>query len=435
MDTNKGMKQTTTIRVAKSIVLIAAVPAILIGYAEGPPARRTGAPGEANCTQCHTGTAVNGGGGQVSITYSGGTSYTPGTAGKFTITITDSAARVYGFEASARLDSNTQNGQAGSFTAGTGMQVLTDAGVQFIEHTAPRQSGVIDIDWTPPAAGSGPVTVYFAANAANGNGNPTGDHIYTGSVKLTEAQATSQKPSITQGGVGDAFTGQTGVTSNGWTAIYGSNFASGTRTWDNAPELAQGQLPTSLDGVSVTINGKSAPVYFISPGQVNVLAPTDDATGDVQVVVKNAGGESSPITVRKSSVLPALYSPFGQNGRLFVTVVENSTGAILGKPGVETRATRAVKPGDVVQFYASGLGATNPAIPTNQVVKTPAALVNTPTIRINDVPVSIIGSALVGSGLYQINATIPDVPNGDQPIVLTIAGTSSSNNVFITVQR
>jgi uncharacterized protein (TIGR03437 family) len=187
--------------------------------------------------------------------------------------------------------------------------------------------------------------------------------------------------------------------------------------------------------VSVTINGRPAPVFFISPTQVNVLAPSDDTTGNVQVVLRNAAGESAPITVSKTGLLPAMYAPFSQGDRFFVTAVENSSGAILGKSGVEPRATRAFRPGDVVQFYATGLGPTNPARPADQVVPAATPLVNTPAIRINDVPVQILGSALVGSGLYQINATIPDVPNGDQPIVVEIGGARSSSSVSITIQR
>ena len=79
-----------------------------------------GAPGDSTCAMagCHTGTALNGGGGSVQLTSSAGTSYTPGQQQTLTLVITDSRARVYGFQASARLDSNPTNGQAGDFSAG-----------------------------------------------------------------------------------------------------------------------------------------------------------------------------------------------------------------------------------------------------------------------------------------------------------------------------
>ena len=65
-----------------------------------------------------TWTAVNGGGGTAVLTSSAGTTYTPGQQQTLTLTITDSRARVYGFQASARVDSNSTNGQAGNFTPG-----------------------------------------------------------------------------------------------------------------------------------------------------------------------------------------------------------------------------------------------------------------------------------------------------------------------------
>lgn len=441
----QSMTKSRRIIAAKIVTVLSVIPAAILANSGGALPRHTGAPGDTTCMDCHTGGA---GGGNVAITYSGGASYTPGQRGTFTVTITDAAARRWGFQASARLASNASNGQAGTLhSTSTQTQVICESGgslpcsasapVQFVTHASGGTSANrFEFDWTPPAEAAGDVRVYVAGNAANANGQPTGDSIYTSSLTLTAAAGEpGNRPSISEGGVADAFTYQRGVAAGAWTAIFGQNLATNTRNWDGSPEFAQNKLPLALDGVSVTINGRPAPVFFISPGQVNVLAPSDDSTGNVQVVVKNAAGESTPLSVSKSRLLPALYSPFGQNQRLFVTGVENASGAILGKAGVEPRATRAFRPGDVVQFYATGLGATNPARPADEVVPAPTPLVDTPVVRINNVPVQVLGAALVGSGLYQINATIPDVPNGDHPIVVEIGGASSSNTVSISIQR
>ena len=392
------------------------------------------------------GTAVNAGGGNVQITYSGGSNYTPGQRGKFTVTITDANARAYGFEVSARLGSNLDNGQAGTLHPGQGVQVVCEddgnppcranAPVQFVTHTQPRNAGTFEFEWTPPADAQGEIRVYVAGNAANGNGTNTGDRIYTASIALTPAQTGGgNRPSISQRGVADAFTFQEGLAENTWIALFGTNLAAETRTWDNAPEFAQNRLPTELAGVSVTVNGKPAAVYAVTPTQVNVLAPLDSATGDVQIVLKNANGESTPVTARKVNLLPGLYAPFAQEGRLFVTARLNSDASILGKPVVEPRATRAFRPGDVVQFYANGLGPTSPAVPASQFVASPLALVNQPTVRIADTNVEVLGAAMVGSGFYQINARIPELPNGDHPIVVETGGARSASNVYITIQR
>ena len=54
--------------------------------------------------------------------------------------------------------------------------------------------------------------------------------------------------------------------------IYGSNLATATRKWSGA-DFTGSKAPTALEGTSVTVNGKSAFVAFISPGQVNVQVP------------------------------------------------------------------------------------------------------------------------------------------------------------------
>jgi uncharacterized protein (TIGR03437 family) len=373
--------------------------------------------------------------GNVQLTYSGGTTYTPGQGGTFTVTITDPNAQRWGFEASPRTSSNAQ---AGTIEAGPGTQVLNANSLQYVTHNPAKMGaspGTFEFNWTPPAEAAGEITVYVAANAANGNGQNTGDTIYTSNLKLTAAQAGGSLPSISEGGVADAFTYQRGVASGAWIAIFGQNLASTTRNWDGSPEFGQNMLPLSLDGVSVTINDKPAPVFFISSGQVNVLAPLDDATGDVRIVVKNANGESTPVTAQKSAFLPALYAPFGQNDRLFVTGVENATGAILGKRGVDSRATRAFRPGDVVQFYATGLGPTNPSVPVDQVVSQPAQVVETVEMHIDQTEVEVLGAVLQASGLYQINARIPDVPDGDHTIRIKVGGAESAENVSIAIQR
>lgn len=439
------MERSRKILIAKFATILSVIPVVVVANSGGAPPARTGAPGEQTCASvgCHTGTPVNSNNGNVSITYSGGSNYVPGQTGRFTVTITDSGAdrRAYGFQAAAKLASG---GQAGALAAGTGMQVFCaderrppcrdEAPIQYITHTAPKGTGTFDFDWTPPATASGAITVYVAGNAANGNGSNTGDRIYTSSITLTPGASGGPSPAISSGGVADAFTFQQGVAPNAWVALFGTNLSSETRTWDGTPELGQQRLPTTLAGVSVTIDGRPAPVYAVSPGQVNVLTPVGIGAGDVQVVLRNANGETTS-TARALNVLPGFYAPFAQNNRLFVTGVNNANGAILGKAGVEPRATRAFRPGDVVQFYANGLGATNPAVGENQFIAAPRSLVNTPSIRINDVPVEVLGSALVGSGLYQVNARIPDVPDGDHPIVIETGGARSGSNVSITIQR
>ena len=444
------MNRNQIILAAKCVVLLSVAPAIMYSLSGGAPTRHTGAPGDQTCAECHLGTPLNGGAGKVEITYSGGSTYTPGQRGRFTVVVNDSDGRNrWGFEVSPRLASSLQNSQAGTLHSvdGNTQVECEDGGTQdacragqpqFVTHTtAGTRSNRFEFEWTPPNTGAGEVRIYVAGNAANGNGSNSGDRIYTASLSLTESAGTGggTRPAISEGGIADAFNFQRSVASNTWISIFGTNLATATRDWNGTPELTQGRLPMVLEGVSVTVNGKQAAVYSVSPGQVNFLAPSDLDTGTVQVVLRNAAGETQPMTAQKVDFLPALYAPFAQNNTLFVTAVDNASGAILGKPGVEPRAARAFKPGDIVQFYVNGLGPTNPAVATDRQFEGMPRVVNQPSVRIANVSAEIFGAVLRFPGLYQIGARIPEVPDGDQPIVVEVGGVRSPANVSITIQR
>lgn len=179
----------------------------------GPDPRYTGAPGDdpKACTACHFGTPLNGGAGSVKIVLPGAATYTPGVTQHILVQVADPAQKRWGFQLTARLATDLANGQAGDFTPSDGnTQVICDNGqkapcpspnmVKFIEHTSAgtrpgtANGATFELDWTPPAAGSGDVMLYAAGNAANGDNNLTGDHIYTTSVKLSAASSPPPAP-------------------------------------------------------------------------------------------------------------------------------------------------------------------------------------------------------------------------------------------------
>jgi hypothetical protein len=106
------MGRSKRIIVAKIAVAVSVIPALIYAYAEGPPARHTGAPGDQLCTACHLG-AANSGGGRVDVSFPGGLTYAPGVKQQWTVTVTDAQARRWGFELSVRLASDKSKGQAG----------------------------------------------------------------------------------------------------------------------------------------------------------------------------------------------------------------------------------------------------------------------------------------------------------------------------------
>jgi Reeler domain len=188
------------------LTILLSFAAIIYAYATGPDPRYTGAPGDdpKACTSsgCHSDSALNSGSGNVVVSFPDGLTYTPGVQQTLTIVITDAVAKAWGFQMTARLDSDLSKGQAGDFTAGPGQFVLCDnssfkgskgcpanAPVQFIEHSNPFTTNTIKVTWTPPATNVGGIHIYVAAIAANKDGNDTGDHTYTANYALSGGPA------------------------------------------------------------------------------------------------------------------------------------------------------------------------------------------------------------------------------------------------------
>ncbi|MCC7343192.1 MAG: hypothetical protein IT170_19070 [Bryobacterales bacterium] len=375
--------------------------------------------------------------------------YVPGVKQTLRITLTHPTARRWGFQLTARVASDPAR-KAGVFTSNAETQVrcgLVGTAVapcgnelEFVEHVVAgtaaesQAARTWEVDWTPPESAVGDVIFYAAGNAANNNGANTGDFIYTATATINAATGGGPRPAITAGGIRDAFNFTSNISSHSWVAIAGTNLSAAERTWDGA--IQGNNLPLSLAGVSVKINNKEAPVYYVSPGQVNVLAPLDDAVGDVQVVVSNINGDSAPLTIRRAAAAPAFFTPFAQNNRFFVTAVALD-GTILGKVGVDPRARRAARPGETIQIFGSGFGATNPPAPTERLVTGSPALAAKPTIRVGEATADFAGNGnLISSGVYQFNVTIPaSLADGDHAIVATAGGATSANTVFISVAR
>lgn len=96
------------------------------------------------------------------------------------------------------------------------------------------------------------------------------------------------------------------IAQNTWIEIKGTNLAPGMRSWQNA-DFVNNQMPTQLDRVSVTVNGKSAFVSYISSTQVNILTPLDSAQGPVPVQLMNGSGKSAVSNVQLEQSAPGFF--------------------------------------------------------------------------------------------------------------------------------
>jgi len=225
-----------------------------------------------------------------------------------------------------------------------------------------------------------------------------------------------------------------GVASATWVAITGTNLSTSTRAWSNG-DFASGNLPTTLDGVSVKINGKAAYVYFISPGQINVLAPDDPATGPVPVQVTNSQGVSNTYSANKQVVSPAFFN-YSQAGGRYSVIQASATNELVGPPGIFGQSLTTVRaaPGEYLTLYATGLGPVASGQPSGQLVQTASPIVAPVNVLIGNVKANVAFAGLVGSGLYQLNVVVPNLPSGDAPIVVSVNGNPSSGQDYVPIQ-
>ncbi len=236
------------------------------------------------------------------------------------------------------------------------------------------------------------------------------------STLLTPTFSTTDIP------VENGATYQAGIVSGSWVAIKGQNLATATRTWW-PDEIVGPILPVEIDHVRVTINGKNAAVEYVSPTQVNVQAPTDAATGPVDIQVIRDGTPSAVIKANYVSSAPGFFM-YGANGKNFAAGAHLS-GAYLGDiPG-----TLPAIPNEVILLFATGLGES-----TGGIAPPVTQLVPSPTVTIGGVAATVQFAGLIYPGEWQLNVVVPTVSAGEQPITITYGGaTSSSVSTYIAI--
>ncbi len=256
--------------------------------------------------------------------------------------------------------------------------------------------------------------VYFTAGTADET------HGFLGSLQAG--------PAITANGIANAASFGTTISPGGFVTVVGANLASTTRTWTPA-DFINNKVPTTLDGVTATIDGIPAYVYFISPSQVNLVAPADPKQGPVQVVISNNGLVSASGTVTEATYAPAFF--ISKSNYIAATHADFS---LIGPVTLFPNSSTPAKPGETIILYATGLGATNPPQDFTGVPNLPAPSAVLPTVTIGGAPATVTYSGMTFIGLFQINVVVPAATtSGDQPVVLTIGGVSSQAGALISV--
>jgi adhesin/invasin len=168
----------------------------------------------------------------------------------------------------------------------------------------------------------------------------------------------------------------------------------------------------------VTINGVPAPLYYVSPTQINGQIPYETAAGSATAVIAVNGSAPAQISF---SVVPASPSVLVYNGNHAVAV--NQDGRV-------NAPTIPALPGDIEVLYLTGIGQAVPAVATGAGAPSvsPFAMVNySASITLNGQPCQVffLGLAPGFPALAQANFQIPTLPPGDYSLVVTVNGVSS----------
>ena len=255
-------------------------------------------------------------------------------------------------------------------------------------------------------------------------------------IKLTAiaTAAVVPEPQVIITDVVDGGSFQSGIAQSGWVTIRGTSLSATTRTWEGK-DFSGERMPTELDGVKVSMNGRPAVVYYVSPTQLNVLAPLIGTSGTANVTVTNRQGTASK-TVPIQSVRPSFFMLDPENRRYVAGV--HLDGFYVGKPGLYPAApdlTRPLTSRGRAQLYGTGWGATSPAQPEGLVFSDARPLANASNVHITigGLPATVEFAGAISPGLYQFNIVAPDLPAGDHAIIGEINGASTQANAFITL--
>jgi uncharacterized protein (TIGR03437 family) len=315
----------------------------------------------------------------------------------------------------------------------------------------------VTVSGASSGAGSATVTVVVAANTSGATLNAT---LSIGGATFTVTQPSSQTYTCTNtappviSGVhsAGAYGGYSYFASGSWLEINGTNLAdpgdprlmaaANSGQWTSS-DFTGVNAPTVLDGVSVSINGKPAFVWYLSPGQLNVQAPEDAATGNVAITVTNCKATSLPFMLTRQELAPGLLAPtsYSAGGTQYmvatfasdgVYVLNTSTGAAFDV------LSRPAKPGDLIIGYGIGFGEVTPSILPGVIVQESNTLVNPVTISFGSTNANILYSGLAGGfvGLYEFYIAVPPgLANGDYQINVTQNGASVPRSMYLTVQN
>lgn len=235
-------------------------------------------------------------------------------------------------------------------------------------------------------------------------------------------------------GVVDGASFREAIAAGSWITIFGTELAPTTRIW-RGDEIVNGLLPISLDEVGVLVNGKPAATFFISPTQLNVQAPDDNALGPVTVEVQRSGVTQAVAMTQMRQAAPGLFTFDPQSRKYLAAVHLDGTFAGPARLFGDAVVTWPVKPGEVVLLFGTGFGPTDPPVAAGNVFSGAAPLRSAVRVLMGGIQADVLFAGLSGAGVNQFNVRVPaNIPSGDVPVLADTLGFATQEGVFLRVE-
>jgi uncharacterized protein (TIGR03437 family) len=199
-------------------------------------------------------------------------------------------------------------------------------------------------------------------------------------------------------------------------ALFGTNLSTTTA---GTPAI----LPNALDGTTVYVNGTPAPLFFVSPAQINFQIPESTLPGPATVIVRNNAGALARATLNVAALSPGIFTRLANgkgapaavastdNGQTYSLVMSNADGTPV-----------ELQTGNIAVLFATGMRFRS----TPDVTATAAGVTLAP---------AYVGAQGTFIGLDQINLIIPPTMagKGEADLVFTIDG-KTTNPIRIKVR-
>jgi uncharacterized protein (TIGR03437 family) len=323
-------------------------------------------------------------------------------------------ARSVDLAAPGNLIYSTMPGRAYGFISGTSL-------------AAAMVSGVTALVWTQNPALSNEQVKQIVTKTVRAATATQGRTISGGIVQARGALAATPPYSATNtvASVSAADYTAAAIPSDSIVAAFGAKLGTGTEF------AVQQPLPTSLAGSTVKVNGLAAPLFAVTPTQINFLLPPGLPNGTAEVVVTAGDGTISRGAMTITSVQPKVFTS-NQSGSGAPAALWTRDGVSYFAAGGVDGAPIPVEAGGYLVLACTGLrhAPSTDGDGSNGVAESVE-------VNIGGVPAPILYAGAQGAyaGLDQVNLQLPLGlrGRGQVELVMTVAG-KTANKVVISIK-